>query len=115
MLEHGAALFAGEDDGYIYTRIGNPTVHALEENIAQLEHGYGGIATSSGMAAVCTVYMALLETGAHIVSTASVYGPTRGLMENDFARFGVAINLRRHIRFGSSTRCTSPEHEVFVH
>ena len=87
--EHGAALFAGEDDGYIYTRIGNPTVHALEENIAELEHGYGGIATSSGMGAVCTVYMALLEAGAHIVSTASVYGPTRGLMENDFARFGV--------------------------
>ena len=66
---HGAALFAGEDDGYICTRIGNPTVHALEENIGQLEYGYGGIATSSGMAAVCTVYMALLETGAHIVST----------------------------------------------
>ncbi len=86
---HGAALFAGEEDGYIYTRIGNPTVHALEENIAELEHGYGAIATSSGMAAVCTVYMALLEAGTHIVSTASVYGPTRGLMENDFARFGV--------------------------
>ncbi len=82
-------MFAGEDDGYIYTRIGNPTVHALEENVAQFEHGYGGIATSSGMAAVCTVYIALLEAGAHIVSTASVYGPTRGLMENDFARFGV--------------------------
>ena len=86
---HGAALFAGEEDGYIYTRIGNPTVHALEENIAELEHGYRAIATSSGMAAVCTVYMALLEAGTHIVSTASVYGPTRGLMENDFARFGV--------------------------
>lgn len=86
---HGAALFAGEEDGFIYTRIGNPTIRALEENIAELEHGCGGIATSSGMGAVCTVYMALLEAGAHIVSTASVYGPTRGLMENDFARFGV--------------------------
>jgi len=86
---HGAALFAGEEDGFIYTRIGNPTVRALEENIAELEHGFGGIATSSGMGAVSTVYVALLEAGAHIVSTASVYGPTRGLMENDFARFGV--------------------------
>lgn len=86
---HGAALFAGEEDGFIYTRIGNPTVRALEENIAELEHGCGGIATSSGMGAVCTVYIALLEAGAHIISTASVYGPTRGLMENDFARFGV--------------------------
>jgi methionine-gamma-lyase len=86
---HGAALFAGEEDGYIYTRIGNPTVRALEENIAELEHGFGGIATSSGMGAVCAVYMALLESGAHIVSTASVYGPSRGLIEKDFSRFGV--------------------------
>ena len=87
--EHGAALFAGSDDGYIYTRIGNPTIHALEESVAELENGCGGIATSSGMGAVCTVYLALLEAGAHVVSTASVYGPSRGLMEKDFSRFGV--------------------------
>jgi methionine-gamma-lyase len=86
---HGAALFAGEEDGYIYTRIGNPTIRALEENLAELENGCGGIATSSGMGAVCTVYLALLEAGAHIVSTASVYGPSRGLMEKHFSRFGV--------------------------
>ncbi len=86
---HGAALFAGEEDGYIYTRIGNPTIKALEENVASLENGCGGIATSSGMSAVCTVYLAFLESGAHVVSTASVYGPTRGLMEKEFARFGV--------------------------
>ena len=87
--EHGAALFAGSDDGYIYTRIGNPTIHALEDSVAELENGCGGIATSSGMGAVCTVYLALLEAGAHVVSTASVYGPSRGLMEKDFSRFGV--------------------------
>lgn len=85
----GAARFAGEEDGYIYTRIGNPTIRALEENVAELEHGCGGIATSSGMAAVCTVYLALLEAGAHIVSTESIYGPSRGLMEKHFSRFGV--------------------------
>jgi len=86
---HGAALFAGEEDGYIYTRIGNPTISALEDSVAELENGCGGIATSSGMGAVCTVYLALLESGAHVVSTASVYGPSRGLMEKDFLRFGV--------------------------
>ena len=86
---HGAALFAAEGDGYIYTRIGNPTIHALEESVAELEHSCGGIATSSGMGAICTVYLALLEGGAHMVSTASVYGPSRGLMEKDFSRFGV--------------------------
>jgi len=86
---HGAALFAGEEDGYIYTRIGNPTIGALEDSVAELEGGCGGIATSSGMGAICTVYLALLEAGAHMVSTASVYGPSRGLMEKDFSRFGV--------------------------
>ncbi len=86
---HGAALFAGEEDGFIYTRIGNPTIRALEDSVAELENGCGGIATSSGMGAVCTVYLALLESGTHIVSTASVYGPSRGLMEEAFSRFGV--------------------------
>ena len=86
---HGAALFAGEEEGFIYTRIGNPTIRALEDSVAELENGCGGIATSSGMGAICSVYMALLESGAHMVSTASVYGPSRGLMEKDFSRFGV--------------------------
>ena len=85
---HGAALFAGEEEGYIYTRLGNPTIRALEESVADLENGCGGVATSSGMGAVSTVYMALLEQGAHVVSTASVYGPSRGLLEKHFARFG---------------------------
>jgi methionine-gamma-lyase len=87
--QHGAALFAGQEDGYIYTRIGNPTIRALEESVAELENGCGGIATSSGMGAVSTLYLALLSAGAHMVSTASVYGPSRGLMENQFSRFGV--------------------------
>jgi methionine-gamma-lyase len=86
---HGAALFAGAEDGFIYTRIGNPTIQALEEAVAELENGCGGIATSSGMGAVCSVYFALLESGAHVVSTASVYGPSRGVMKKEFSRFGV--------------------------
>jgi methionine-gamma-lyase len=85
----GAKCFAGESDGYIYTRIGNPTINALEEVIASLEGGYGGIATSSGMAAVSTIYMGLLAQGDHIVSTDAVYGPSRVIMETFFARFGV--------------------------
>lgn len=56
--DHGAACFSGEDDGYIYTRLGNPTIGALEKAVANLEGGYGGIATSSGMAAITTVYLA---------------------------------------------------------
>lgn len=87
--DHGAQCFSGESDGYIYTRIGNPTITALENLIADLENGYGAIATSSGMAAVTTVYMALLGKDMHMISSAAVYGPSRGVMEQHFSRFGV--------------------------
>ncbi|HEX6850937.1 MAG TPA: PLP-dependent aspartate aminotransferase family protein, partial [Candidatus Polarisedimenticolaceae bacterium] len=91
--QEGADRFAGKADGYIYTRLGNPTIHALEACVAELEEGVGGVATSSGMGAVLTVYMALLDQGSHVVSTASVYGPSRGLLEDHFARFGVTATF----------------------
>lgn len=87
--DHGARCFSGEDDGYIYTRIGNPTIHALETLVADLESGARGIATSSGMAAVNTIYMALLSKGDHMISSAAVYGPSRVVMEQHWSRFGV--------------------------
>jgi methionine-gamma-lyase len=87
---HGASLFAGEQDGFIYTRIGNPTIRAFEDNVAELENGYGGIATGSGMGAVSTVFLALLSSGDHLISTDSVYGPSRGLVENYLSRFGIS-------------------------
>ncbi len=105
--EEGAARFAGEHAGYIYTRMGNPTVQALEECLATLENGYAGMATASGMAAITTVYLALLGQGAHVVGTDSVYGPTRMVLEKEFARFGVTAtfvdtsnleNLQRALR-----------------
>ena len=105
--QQGANRFAGTEGGYIYTRIGNPTTVALEENVAQLENGFGATAMASGMGAVSTVYLALLSSGDHIVSTDSVYGPSRGLMEKHMSRFGVAStyvdtsdleNLRQALR-----------------
>ena len=87
--EEGAARFSGERSGFIYTRMGNPTVKALEDNIAALEGGFGGLATASGMAAITTVFLALAQGGGHVVSTESVYGPTRMVLEREFARFHV--------------------------
>ncbi len=87
--EQGAACFAGESDGYIYTRIGNPTINALEQQIAALENGFGAIAVSSGMAAATTIYLTLLSQGDHIVSTDAIYGPARGIMEKQLCRFGI--------------------------
>jgi len=87
--DHGARLFKGDDSGYIYTRLANPTIEALENKLAALENGVGGIALASGMAAVSTVYTALLEQGDHMISTHAVYGPSRILMETIFSKFGV--------------------------
>ncbi len=87
--DHGAACFAGESDGYIYTRINNPTIDALERLVADLENGYRGIAVSSGMAAVNTIYMGLLSKGDHMISSSAVYGPSRLVMEKHYSRFGV--------------------------
>ncbi|MCD6192941.1 MAG: aminotransferase class I/II-fold pyridoxal phosphate-dependent enzyme [Candidatus Aminicenantes bacterium] len=105
--EQGAARFAGREKGYIYTRIANPTIKALEDSVASLENGYGGIATSSGMSAISTVLFGLLEKGSHLISTASVYGATRVMVENILSRFDVVAdftdtskidNIRRLIR-----------------
>ncbi len=87
--DHGAKLFTGEETGYIYSRIGNPTTNTFEEAVANLEHGYGGIATGSGMAAVTSIYMTYLGSGAHMVGTDAVYGSSRMVIENEFSRFGV--------------------------
>lgn len=91
--QHGADCFSGASDGYIYTRIGNPTIRAFERNIAEIEGGYDGIATSSGMGAITSVYMSLLNGGDHIISSGAVYGPARGVLEQDFSRFHVEASF----------------------
>lgn len=107
--DHGAALFAGKEKGYIYTRIGNPTIAALEEAVALLENGVGGVATGSGMGAVNSLYLAFLGGGAHIVSTASVYGPSRGLLEKHYARFGVESSFVDTSELGNLRAALRPE------
>ncbi len=91
--QHGADCFSGKSNGFIYTRIANPTIRALEQTVAELENGYDGIATSSGMGAISTVYMALLGASQHIISSDAVYGPARGLLEQDFSRFNVEASF----------------------
>jgi methionine-gamma-lyase len=86
--DEGARCFTGESDGYIYTRIANPTINVLERQLAILENGYGGIAVSSGMAAATTIYLGLMSQGDHIISTDAIYGPARNVMEKQFTRFG---------------------------
>ncbi|MFO8087332.1 MAG: aminotransferase class I/II-fold pyridoxal phosphate-dependent enzyme [Bacteroidales bacterium] len=91
--DHGADLFNGKGEGYIYTRLGNPTIEALENAVTDLENGYGGIATSSGMSAVTTLYTAMLGQGDHMVGHNAIYGPSRAVMENIFSKFGIEYSF----------------------
>lgn len=88
--EDGAARFSGEQTGYIYTRLGNPTINALEENVASMEAGYGGTATATGMAAISTLFLSTLNGGDHVVATDSLYGTTRVLLESELSQIGRA-------------------------
>ena len=87
--DHGARCFSGEEKGYIYTRLGNPTIDDLENTLTELENGYGTVVTASGMAAVNNVYLAILGAGDHMVSHNAVYGPTRSIMEKLYPKLGV--------------------------
>jgi methionine-gamma-lyase len=90
--DEGAARFEGAP-GYKYTRLGNPTIAALEANIAELEHGCGALGAASGMAAINCVYLTFLGQGCHIVATDSLYGPSRTVLETEYPRFGVASSF----------------------
>lgn len=88
--EQGAARFAGEDSGYIYTRLGNPTQAALEEKVAALEGGEAALAFGSGMAAISAVVMALVRAGDHILYGDAIYGCTFSFLHDVLGRFGVS-------------------------
>ncbi|MFN3215406.1 MAG: O-acetylhomoserine aminocarboxypropyltransferase/cysteine synthase family protein [Acidimicrobiales bacterium] len=88
-----AALFALQKYGSIYSRIGNPTVNALEERIASLEGGIGGVATASGQAAEFAVFACLAGAGDAIVASANLYGGTVTQLDVTLRRFGVDITF----------------------
>ncbi len=84
-----AARFAGDEPGNIYSRFTNPTVQAFEVRLAALEGGESCVATASGMAAILSVGLGLLEAGSHIVSSRSIFGSTTMLFNKYLARFGI--------------------------
>ncbi|MDM8083631.1 O-acetylhomoserine aminocarboxypropyltransferase/cysteine synthase [Cellulomonas cellasea] len=87
--DDAANLFALQKYGNIYSRIGNPTVAALEERIASLEGGIGAVATASGMAAEFITFAALVGAGDHVVASAQLYGGTVTQLDVTLRRFGV--------------------------
>ena len=84
-----AARFGGDEPGNIYSRFTNPTVQAFEGRIAAMEGGEKAVATASGMAAILSTCMALLQAGDHVVCSRGVFGTTNVLFQKYMARFGV--------------------------
>lgn len=89
--ETGGALFAGEAEGHIYSRISNPTVALLEARIANLEGAEAGLATASGMGAISSLMWTLLKPGDEIITDKTLYGCTFAFMRDGLSRFGIKI------------------------
>ena len=92
-VEQGGARFAGQEGGYIYSRLGNPTVATLEEKVAQLEGGEAALATASGMGAITTALWSSVEAGDEIVADETLYGCTFALLSHGITIFGVKVRL----------------------
>jgi O-acetylhomoserine (thiol)-lyase len=92
-VEHAASLFNLQDFGYVYTRLGNPTVSALEERVASLEGGRGAVAAASGHAAQLLAFFPLMEPGDEFIASRNLYGGSITQFTHSFKRFGWKVNF----------------------
>ncbi|MBU0656115.1 MAG: methionine gamma-lyase [Gammaproteobacteria bacterium] len=93
-VEDGMKRFAGEQEGFVYSRVGNPTTVLLEQRIASLEGGEAALVTASGMGATAALLWTLLQPGDEIIADKTLYGCTYAFFNHGLAKFGVSI---RHI------------------
>ena len=92
-VEHGADLFALKTDGHIYSRISNPTVAVFEERMALLEGGVGAVAFASGMGAINSAILNILQAGDEIVAAPTIYGGTFNLLANMLPKLGIKTHF----------------------
>lgn len=91
--QHGADLFDLKVSGNIYTRIMNPTTAVLEQRVAALEGGIGGLALASGMAAITYAIQTIAEAGDNIISISTLYGGTYNLFAHTFPQMGIEVRF----------------------
>ena len=91
--EQGGRRFAGAEAGYIYTRLGNPTVSVLENKVAALEGGEACVAAASGMGAISSALWTIAGAGKHIVADGTLYGCTFALLNHGMSRYGVEVSF----------------------
>jgi methionine-gamma-lyase len=88
-----AAVYGEQKPGYMYTRYGNPTIHALESKLAALEGGEAALATASGMAAVSTAILGYVKAGDHVVAARSLYGAAYNFLNRKLPRMGASATF----------------------
>ncbi|MDQ6859743.1 MAG: PLP-dependent aspartate aminotransferase family protein [Verrucomicrobiota bacterium] len=89
--EEGSAIHEGEQPGYFYGRMGNPTQAALESALCELEGGEAALALASGMAAISTTLLTLLTTGDHVIAPESIYSTTNALLNQLLSPLGIGV------------------------
>jgi methionine-gamma-lyase len=99
-VEQGAARFAGEESGHIYSRISNPTQSLLEERLADLEGGEAALATASGMGAITSALWTLLAPGDELIVDKTLYGCTFAYFQHGLVKFGIDVRF---------VDCTDPQ------
>lgn len=110
--EQAAARFAGDEPGNIYSRFTNPTVRTFEERLAALEGGESCVATSSGMSAILSTMMGLLEAGDHVVSSMSIFGTTRVLFDKYLSKFAVSTDYVQLSNLEQWKQAIKPETKI---
>ncbi|WP_077339510.1 methionine gamma-lyase [Pseudocolwellia agarivorans] len=91
--EQGANRFSGEEEGYIYTRLGNPTTRQLEMRLAAMEGTEDAAATSTGMGAVSAALLANLVCGDHLIASKALYGCSFALINHQLTKFGISVTF----------------------
>jgi methionine-gamma-lyase len=103
-----AAVYSEEKPGYMYTRYGNPTIHALEAKLAALEGGQAALATASGMAAVSTAILGYVKAGDHVVAARSLYGATYNFLNRKLPRMGASATFVESTRVEDFEKAIQP-------
>jgi methionine-gamma-lyase len=103
-----AAVYGGQKFGYMYTRYGNPTIHALQAKMAALERGEAALAFASGMAAISSAVLGYVKAGDHVVAARSLYGAAYHFLDQKLPRLGASTTFVQSTRVEDFEKALRP-------
>ncbi len=111
-VEQGGARFAGKEDGYIYSRLGNPSLTQVEDKLACLEGGEAALAAASGMGAISSALWSSVTAGEEIIASDTLYGCTFALLNHGMTQFGVTVKFEDFANLDAVKAALSPKTRV---